>query len=118
VTMLWILLLPVGLIILGAALNQAAVIANHDAMPVQANEARVMMMSNDSVTVAGKTFFDPRHSVMTADTRLKVLCDVFDFGDSISSIGDLLIDFGGWLWAFAPYVWGALVCLKLISYEP
>ena len=114
-TMLWIILVPISLIIVGAALNQAAVIANHDSMPVLMSDARGL---GAPAIINGKTYLDPRHSVMTEDTRLKVLCDVFDFGDGISSVGDALIDFGGWLWAFAPYTWGALVCLKILSYEP
>lgn len=48
---------------------------------------------------------DDTHCVMTEDTHLNLLADVFDFHDSIMSIGDLLLDFGGWLWGFAPFVW-------------
>jgi hypothetical protein len=113
VTFLWLLLLPVALIILGAASNQAAVIANHDTMPVLINEARIAAHGG-SRDFGGLRMLDPEHSVMTAESHLKVLCDVIDVGD-IESVGDLMLDLGEWLWTFVPYTWGVLICLRLYS---
>lgn len=112
-TYLWILLLPVMLIVLGAASNQAAVIANGDVMPVNISPAKIEVMGG-TADFAGVRYLDPMHSVMTPETHLKALCDIIDVG-SIESIGDLAIDFGYWLWNFAPFVWGALLCLKVYS---
>ena len=49
VTFLWVLALPVGLIILGAASNQIAMIANGGSMPVE----RTPRGSLDSSTSGG-----------------------------------------------------------------
>jgi hypothetical protein len=110
-TYLWVLLLPVVFIVLGAASNQLAVIANHDVMPVLMNEARIQV-SGGAVTIGDVRFLDPKHSVMDEHTHLTFLCDIIDVGD-IESIGDLGIDFGQWMWDFAPFLWGSLLCLKV-----
>jgi hypothetical protein len=56
---------------------------------------------------------DPTHCVMTSKTHLNWLADIFDFHESIESVGDLLINVGEWSWSFAPYVWGMLVIMSL-----
>jgi hypothetical protein len=108
VTYLWVILLPVSCIFIGAVSNQIAMIANHDAMPVLANSIRFDGTQPDS------GMMDKQHCVMTSDTHLNMLGDIFDFGrGGIESVGDLFLDFGEWLWTFAPYVWGVLVIRKL-----
>ena len=57
---------------------------------------------------------DARHSVMTPETHLKVLCDLFD-ADGIESIGDFAIELGEWLWVFCPYAYLILVTRKLLE---
>ena len=111
-TFVWILLLPVALIVLGAAMNQVAIIANHDAMPVLINSGKISVGDGTRV-FDGREMLDPMHSVMNKNTHLKVLCDILDFQDGIYSIGDEFLLLGGWLWAFAPYTWGFLLCLKV-----
>ena len=128
-TFLWVLALPVGLIILGAASNQVAMISNGGSMPVLVNATRLARFEHErrmeeiKAKVDGTDLppladgmLDARHSVMTPETHLKVLCDLFD-ADGIESIGDFAIELGMWLWIFFPYVWGTLICLKVLTYE-
>ena len=113
ITYLWIILLPVSIMFVGAVSNQLVMIANHDSFPVLMNDARF-----ENLPTAG--MIDKQHCVMTSETHLNMLADIFDFGhDGIESIGDLCLDFGQWLWTFAPYVWGVLVIRKLyfLDYE-
>lgn len=109
VTALWVILLPVCVSFLGAASNQAVLIANHDKFPVMVNGTKLAVFGGS--TPDG--MMDDTHCVMTKYTRLNLLADVFDFRDSIKSVGDLLIEFGGWLWGFAPFVWGFEVSRRL-----
>ena len=111
-TYVWIVLLPVALIVLGAAMNQVAIIANHDVMPVLINSGKVMMAGGVR-PFDGREMLDPMHSVMNKDTHLKFLCDILDFQDGIYSLGDEVLFLGIWMWAFAPYLWGFLICLKV-----
>lgn len=107
-TYLWILLLPAACNFVGAASNQLVLIANHDKFPVLMNEfaaGRVMPFGHD----------DEGHVLMTHETHLNALADIFDFHSGWGSIGDLLIDLGRWLNTFCPFVWGALVLKDLID---
>lgn len=110
-TYLWILLVPWVIFLTGAASNQLAVIANHDAMPVLVNDAKIHSHGG-TVDIDGRRFIDPNHTVMDDHTHLKVLCDIIDI-DGIESVGDLGIDLGQWMWSYAPYLWGFLLCLKV-----
>jgi len=129
-TFVWMLLLPVGLIIAGSLSNQLVLWANYDKFPVMVNPAKMQVMTDatpvvnpdGSITVKGGHFvilpdgtimMDPTHCVMTKKTHLNFLADVFDFHEQIESIGDLTIELGQWLWVFAPYLWGAIICLKV-----
>lgn len=109
VTLLWVILLPLGLGFTGAASNQIVMIANHGKFPVMLNR-----------TMAGKSdidqfgLLDDQHCVMSADTHLNLMGDIFNFGrQGIESIGDLLIDLGGYIWQFCLYGWLVLVVRKL-----
>jgi hypothetical protein len=117
-TYLWILALPLALSLLGAASNQAVIIANHDTFPVRISEVKVAMLeAQEGATYTlpdGKVMLDPVHCVMTDKTHLNALADNFDIG-GIESVGDMALDLGGWLWTFAPFVWGAAVVRKLYS---
>lgn len=133
-TALWILITPLALGYLGALSNQVVLYANHDTFPVSVNPVklqvftgghsepdptdptggRILAIGGHTVTLPdGTVMMDPTHCVMTSKTHLNLLADVFDFHDSIESIGDLMFDFGGWSWTFAPYVWGFAVIGKL-----
>ncbi len=107
-TYLYILAIPIFLIILGASLNQAVMIANHGKFPVQLNST-----AQEALGAKPGDVLDGRgHSVMAPEDHLKVLADILNFGN-IYSIGDELIDLGSWGWTFAPYVWGFAVIKRL-----
>jgi Family of unknown function (DUF5317) len=108
VTMLWIILLPYAVMGLGEASNQLVLIANHDKFPVMENDYHTAK----ETVLYGVT--DVRgHCLMTHDTRMNSLADIFDLGDGWYSIGDLLLMVGEWLNGFCIYVWIALVISRL-----
>lgn len=109
VTALWVMLLPIVLNVAGALSNQVVLYVNHGKFPVSVNQYRAAK----SADVNG--MFDEEHCVMTSQTHLNLLADVFDWHKDIESIGDLSIDLGGWLWTFAPFVWGYEVSRRLLS---
>jgi len=112
VTGLWIILLPIAIGTIGVVSNQVVLIANHDKFPVMVNEYKRStreLRGDDSM-------MDNTHCVMTNKTHLNFLADIFDFkSEGIESIGDICIDFGSWLWMFAPYVWGFEVVRRLFT---
>ena len=128
VTFLWILLLPVAFIFVGAASNQVVLIANHDKFPVMLNATKLnkfLVRSSETDESQHKTvqhfgyfsavsdgMIDDVHCVMTSETHLNFLADIFDLG-SIYSIGDGLLELGEWLGGFCQFVWLAIVILKL-----
>jgi len=86
---------------LGTASNQAVKIANHDKFPVLDNGYHYQV--NDD------GMMDDEHCVMTSETRLNALADIFDFEGKTLSIGDMLLNLGDWLrevgyWAFPIYL--------------
>ncbi len=109
-TFLWVLLAPIAAGLLGAASNQLVIIANHGKFPVMLNE-RIRVQAAPDVN----GLLDDVHCVMTSETHLNALADVFDFRDSTQSIGDLFIELAYWLWIFAPTAWVVLVLRKLIG---
>ena len=129
-TFLWVALLPLAVTYLGTLSNQAVLWANHDAFPVMINPVKLQQFTGGQpvadttdptggrqiaqgghvfVLPDGRVMVDPVHCVMTKSTHLNWLADIFDFHDSIQSIGDLLIGVGEWLSGFAYYVWAILV---------
>jgi len=88
---LWLLLLPFALYFGGAASNQAVLIANHDKFPVMVNSQRLASFEQNSGKLVDG-MIDDVHCVMTDQTHLNALADIFDFKDAgIYSIGDLMI---------------------------
>lgn len=127
-TALWILLLPYALIFIGAASNQAVLIANNDLFPVRENNARVVEdLSNPKVLEINE--FNQRnfpgyplmldlqgHCLMSNKTHLNWLADNFDsIGGGIYSIGDLILIPGEWMATFCPFIWGYAVIMKLLD---
>ena len=127
-TFLWVVLAPLAITWLGAGLNQVVLYANHDTFPVSINPVKLEVFTGGElvkdptphleggITITlpdGTVMLDPTHCVMTSKTHLNLLADVFDFHDEIESLGDLLINVGGWANGFAVYVWGALVIMSL-----
>jgi hypothetical protein len=106
--------LPLVLNIGGTLSNQAVLYANHDTFPVRINFVKAEEWSPKAVQLDdGTVMLDNTHCLMTPNTHLNLLADNFDFHDRIESLGDLMIEFGQWLWNFAPYVWGFAVTDKL-----
>ena len=56
---------------------------------------------------------DDVHCVMTPDTHLNALADIFDFHSATYSVGDGLLILGEWLQSFMPFVWMFAVVDKL-----
>jgi hypothetical protein len=137
-TYLPILAIPILVIFVGAGLNQICVIANHDKFPVLVNarvaaklrkadldprveEEHFSIFDTEYTPFQQTNVSDPDgmldnvHCVMSPSSHLKVLGDIFDLHKEIQSIGDLLVDAGAWLYAFAPLAWIVLVTRKLIA---
>lgn len=114
-TALWILLLPYASIFLGAASNQLVLNANGDTFPVRVNAVKVHKYASEDAALGpdGTIYLDDTHVVMTSQTHLNWMADILDFHDGTYSVGDLLVEFGGWLQTFSIYVWIAVVCGRL-----
>ena len=130
-TFLYVLLAPWAVLGTGIASNQAVLIANHDRFPVMLNAVKLgdMLGQSEPLAIPTPPFVSPApkvalpdgmidnvHCVMTDETHLNFLADVFDLG-SIYSIGDFAIMMGEWLNTFVPFVWVALVIRKLTDEE-
>lgn len=88
-------------------------VANHDRFPVMVNSVKLAGFTDGHGTT---DMLDSVHCVMTPQTHLNFLADIFDIrGEGIESIGDLAIDLGLWGWTFAPFIWGSLVIRKLVE---
>ena len=139
-SLLWILLAPFAVQGIGAASNQAVLIANHDKFPVMVNpvkleELRPLKHGGEDtvadivaaltgtkkpeykpsplVTIADEAgMLDEIHCIMTSETHLNALADVFDMHDAIYSVGDFVLMLGEWMQGFCPFVFIALVFHK------
>ena len=130
-TSLYILALPLLLTVLGAASNQAVLIANHDTFPVMLNDKKISMMDERRAEqeikfvhpqpamedVDGTVMLDDVHCVMTHKTHLNFLADIFDLKDGIYSVGDFGLMLGDWFWAFAPFIFVFDVTRKLAKQD-
>jgi len=129
---LWILLTPYAVFGIGAASNQAVLIANHDKFPVMLNARKLNKFMSQSAEDRLLTFLgmpkevlpapdpdgmiDDVHCVMTKPTHLNALADVFDLG-SIYSIGDFALYTGEWLMTWMPFVWATTLISKCYRSE-
>lgn len=140
----YIIAIPLLLTFMGAASNQAVLIANHDKFPVMINEeklqkfcqpedvgnsfaaaiAKALGMSHETARVAapdpftcsnGGEFLDDTHVIMTSKSNLRPLADVFDLHAGIYSIGDFSLMLGDWSWGWATIAWLALAVRKLFA---
>jgi hypothetical protein len=110
-TKLYVFAFPILLWILGAGLNQIAINANYDSMPVLYNVGNVDQFIDHKngfpkESVGGTILTDERHSVLTPDSHVYLLCDIIDFGDVKYSVGDFLIKASRTLDGAIPYIWG------------
>lgn len=114
VTNLWIALSPFVLIYVGTALNQLCLIANHDKFPVMANTRKVQMHREAGDLKPGEgDMIDSIHCLMSKQTRLNFLGDIFDFQDETDSPGDLMIQSGNFTEPYAIVVWMVLAAKRL-----
>jgi len=101
---LWAILLPYALSFLGVALNQLVILENDGKFPVMMNPKWYAQQQPDMTGM-----IDDVHCVMTSQTHLNLLADIFNFG-GIYSVGDLLIDAGK---TTQPYGWFLALCFIL-----
>lgn len=92
------LFLPLGLMVLGASLNQLALISNGGTMPVLFPGWTCPDLGEDTI-----------HRCMTQASHLKFLCDVFNFHTTIESIGDQFLELGSLLMGPAFITWCVLM---------
>lgn len=107
---LWIIAIPLLLILLGIASNQAVIIANHDKFPVMFNG-----LNGSGIAVGQLLPDDPIHCMMGPSTHLNFLADIFDFHDGLYSIGDGLLYTGLWLWKYTPAIWIFTLCSLVLK---
>jgi len=110
-TFLALILLSYALGFTGAALNQLVIIENGGKFPVLENSAWVARdVEKGTLTEDGMT--DNVHCLMTKDTHLNLLADLFNFGDGIYSIGDLMMMAGDSLQSNALMIGFVIVLFK------
>ena len=63
----------------------------------------------------GGQFLDDTHVIMSKESKLKWMSDIWDFHDVTYSIGDFLIMLGEWIFSWAPLAWLVLVLRKHIE---
>lgn len=103
VTRVWIILLPYLFFGLGLVSNDAVLIANHGKFPV--------MFTDHLPNVDG--MYDDQHCVMTGETKLNALGDIFDYGSATASVGDIMLDIGRWLRTICFYIWLTMALPRL-----
>jgi len=123
-TAIWILLLPYAVYFTGAALNQLAMNANGDLMPVRINVVKAIEWFGTPVEFGepapdkehhiillpdGTAQLDGRHCLMTSRTHFNWVSDIFDFHSEIDSIGDLLLSLSEFLKSFCWFGWICVV---------
>jgi len=130
-TALWIVAVPMLCFCLGAASNQAVIVANHDKFPVLWNDAKVNLYrleatkaaedGNEDAEIALALleygYLDDTHCLMTKDTHLNFLADWIDLKSAIYSPGDLLIELGDRGMDYSPIVWIVVVIGRLRKKE-
>jgi hypothetical protein len=135
----YLIAIPLLSLGLGAASNQAVLIANGDKFPVMVNAEKIhkacapaidadplsALIRNIMHTETAKdpdpnsctnggVFLDGVHTIMQPKDHLKFLADIFDLG-SIYSIGDFGIILGSWMWDWSLSAWVVLVLRKFIE---
>ena len=115
-TFLYIVIIPWVFWGIGAGLNQTVEIANGGKFPVQLNQKKWLEHIKKHPEDAGTGMIDDTHCLMTNETHLNYLADIFDLNDNgIYSVGDGFLSIAIYLWSFAPYVWLTLVFVRLIE---
>jgi hypothetical protein len=111
VSLLGLLILPFGLKYGGILSNQACLWANHGYMPVYVNE----FYQRQSGWYEGSS--DGLHTILTKESHLIFLSDIWRKGNIYESIGDILMDTGDEIWPFCFAIWGGLLVVKVYRNE-
>jgi hypothetical protein len=109
-TMLWLLLLPTIAGFAGAASNQLVLYANNDKFPVMVNQRHLNSFVEGGADADG--MIDDVHCVMTHNTHLNILADIFDLHTSIYSIGDFLMMWNDTYGVFVYFLWAVLMITR------
>lgn len=110
-SMLWLLLLPFAMNALGAASNQLVLFVNNDKFPVMINQKHLQAFVPEGVNADG--MMDTIHCVMTHHTHLNLLADIFDFHNTIESIGDLLMEWSNEYGTYICLIWAVLMIKRV-----
>lgn len=143
----YLIVVPLLLMFLGGASNQAVLIANWGKFPVMMNERRVERIQAQACLIQnleGQTgalfpvrtavlrpaqkrlkpvacrttqFVDETHSIMGRNSRLKFLADYINLGTVICSPGDLVFWLGEWLWSVTSILWLGFAVQILVRQE-
>jgi hypothetical protein len=144
-TALWIVALPVLGFLLGAGMNQAVLVANHDKFPVMWNDAKTAQYAasldvelKKCLTAQSKLddpdpdacveiilaqegltygYLDDTHVLMTKKTHLNFLADWIDLRSATYSLGDLLMDLSDWSMKYSWPIWITVVFGRLRKRE-
>jgi hypothetical protein len=132
----YLIAIPLLFTFLGAASNQLVLIANGDRFPVLVNQEQITKSCTpDSKTPEpdyfsilgpvtrvdpyacsnGGEFLDDTHVIMTDQSHLKILADIFDMHAATYSIGDFLLMLGSWMRDWAGIAWIVLVIRKFLE---
>ena len=76
--------------------------------------SKMVIRERVSVDSDGTIMLDDVHCLMTSDTHLNALADVWDLG-SIYSVGDFAIEAGAYLFDYAIVIWLAFMVSQLCS---
>lgn len=112
---LWLLVLPLLLIFLGATSNQVVIYANHGKFPVMVSSRQKWdfqqkaTADSDAPQLPDDGMLDDTHSIMIPSDHLKFLADWINLGDGIYSPGDMILLLGAFLWSFCSVAWLVLV---------
>lgn len=142
-TALWIVAVPLLTYYLGAGLNQAVLVANHDRFPVMWNSYKALKYEFEIVKAAEETcgdgenanpeicadaqfdlkalqyagYLDDTHVLMSSKTHLNFLADWIDLKSATYSPGDVLLMLGNLGMEYAPWIWAAVALGKLSRKE-
>ena len=141
----YLIAIPLLATFLGAASNQAVLIANGDKFPVMYNNEKIHQscQTHDALAATpfialllgpqapkliepkpakdedlcqnGGKFLDDTHVIMDKDSHLKALADIFDMHDAVYSIGDFVLMLGEWMFDWASIAWLVLVIRKFVE---
>jgi hypothetical protein len=147
----YLIAIPLLLTLIGAASNQAVLIANGDKFPVLVNDEKLTSMcapsdASNALAAAiakalgnakpshvvpkptvklsapdynscsnGGEFIDDTHTIMTGQSRLKPLADIFDMKQAIYSVGDFFLIASDWMWDWAVLAWLVLVIREFVE---